>query len=164
MGSKVSLQPKRLKKTEFETICSSIDRQTFLDYYLINGNEAVCTYFNFGLNTMYKLVKYFEIKLTNDQAKYRNKIASQQRVKTLYGVDNNFQRKEVQDLIKVNNLIKYGVENQFQREEIKEKTKKTILNRYGVEFISQAKEIHSKSQTKYLYDNERFDSFPEVAI
>lgn len=164
MGSKVSLQPKRLKKTEFEAICSSIDRQTFLDYYLVNGNEAVCTYFNFGLNTMYKLVKYFEIKLTSDQAKHRNKIASQQRVQALYGVDNNFQRKEVQDLIKINNLNKYGVENQFQREEIKEKTKKTILNKYGVEFISQAKEIHSKSQTKYLYDNKRFDSFPEVAI
>lgn len=164
MGSKVSLQPKRLKKVEFNHLCNTIDKQTFLDYYLNNGNEAVCNQFNFGLNTMYRLVRYFGITLTAEQVKYRNKIATQQRVQALYGVDNNFQRKEVQNLIKANNLTKYGVENQFQRQEIKDKAKETILNRYGVEYIAQAKEVHSKSQTKYFYDNERFDSFPEVAV
>ena len=34
MGSKVSLQPKRLKKAEFAAICNNIDKQIFLDYYL----------------------------------------------------------------------------------------------------------------------------------
>lgn len=164
MGSKVSLQPKRLKKAEFTQLCNTIDRQQFLKYYLANGNEAVCSKFNFGLNTMYRLVKYFEITLTEEQLKYRNKIASSQRVQALYGVDNNFQRKEVQEQVKANNLSKYGVENQFQRPEIKEKTKETILQKYGVEYIAQSKEIKSKAQTKYLYDTERFDSFPELAV
>lgn len=164
MGSKVSLQPKRLKKAEFTQLCNTIDRQQFLEYYLNNGNEAVCSKFNFGLNTMYRLVKYFEITLTEEQLKYRNKIASSQRTQALYGVDNNFQRKEVQAQIKANNLSKYGVENQFQRQEIKERTKETLLQKYGVEYIAQAKETQSKAQTKYLYDNERFDSFPELAV
>ena len=164
MGSKVSLQTKRLKKAEFAAICNNIDKQIFLDYYLNNGNEAVCAHFNFGLNTMYRLVKYFGIKLTNEQLKFRNKIASKQRVQALYGVDNNFQRKEVQNLIKENNISKYGVPNQFQRQEIKDKTKQTLLAKYGVEFIAQSSEIHSRAQTKYLYDNERFDSFPELAV
>ena len=164
MGSKVSLQPKRMKKAEFTQLCNTIDKQQFLDYYLNNGNEAVCSWFNFGLNTMYRLVKYFKITLTEEQLKYRNKIASSQRVQTLYGVDNNFQRKEVQAQIKANNLSKYGVENQFQRQEIKDKTKETLLQKYGVEYSSQSREIQSKAQTKYLYDGERFDSFPEVAV
>ena len=164
MGSRVSLQPKRLKKAEFAAICNNIDKQIFLDYYLNNGNEAVCAHFNFGLNTMYRLIKYFDIKLTAEQLKFRNKIASKQRVQALYGVDNNFQRKEVQNLIKENNISKYGVPNQFQRQEIRDKTKQTLLAKYGVEFIAQSSEIHSRAQTKYLYDNERFDSFPELAV
>ena len=164
MGSKVSLQPKRLKKVEFAAICKNIDKQIFLDYYLNNGNEAVCLHFNFGLNTMYRLVKYFNIKLTNEQIRLRNKIATKQRVQTLYGVDNNFQRKEIQDLIKENNISKYGVPNQFQRQEVKDKIKQTLLAKYGVEFIAQASEIQLKAQTKYMYDNEHFDSFPELAV
>ena len=51
-----------------------------------------------------------------------------------------------------------------ERQEIKDKTKQTLLAKYGVEFIAQSSEIHSRAQTKYLYDNERFDSFPELAV
>lgn len=164
MGSKVSLKPKRMKKAEFLRLCETIDRQYFLDYFLNNGNEAVCTHFNFGLNTMYRLVKNFEIKLTSEQLKYRNKIASEQRVRALHGVNNNFQRRDVQNKIKQNNLIKYGVENQFQRNEIQDKIKQTLLQKYGYEYIAQVRDVYKKSLTKYYFDGESFDSFPEVAV
>jgi hypothetical protein len=132
MGSKVSLQPKRLKKAEFTQLCNTIDRQQFLEYYLNNGNEAVCSKFNFGLNTMYRLVKYFEITLTEEQLKYRNKIASSQRTQALYGVDNNFQRKEVQAQIKSNNLSRATfIINPISKNGVLQlDDNKTIINEY----------------------------------
>ena len=78
-----------------------------------------------------------------------------------YGVENQFQRKEIKDKIRQtclnkwghnshmqstswqNNykqhlLNKYGVENQFQRKEIKDKIRQTCLNKYGVEHYNQS--------------------------
>ena len=41
-----------------------------------------------------------------------------------YGVENQFQRNEIKELIKNNNKLKYGVENPQQNQEIQEKTQK----------------------------------------
>lgn len=38
-----------------------------------------------------------------------------------------------------------------------------ILKKYGVRRYAQTEEFHYKSQHKYLYNNETFDSFPELA-
>lgn len=163
MGSKVSIRTTRQTKKEFEQLCSSTNRQQFFEYYLSNCNEAVCAQYSINLNTMYRLLKYFKFELTKEQLTNRNRIATEQRVMALHGVKNNFERKEVQELIKTNNKIKYGVSNQFQRAEIKNKSKDTSLKKYGVEFYTQTIEYHRIAQTKYIYDNNSFDSFPELA-
>ena len=164
MGSKVSIQNKRLKKHEFEQLCASINREEFLNFYLNNGNEAVCVKYNIGLTPMYRLLKFFNITLTPSQLKYRNKIASSQRVQSLYGVENNFQRKEVQEKIKENLFITYGVVNQFQLDSVKRKSKETCQVKYGADTFSQSKEFRLNSQTKFIYEGIHFDSLPELAV
>lgn len=39
-----------------------------------------------------------------------------------------------------------------------------MLKKYGVRRYAQTEEFHWKSQHKYIYDNEAFDSFPELAL
>ena len=52
---------------------------------------------------------------------------------------------------------KYGVENQFQRKEVKEKAKETCLNKYGTEYYQSTDEYEQKvkltKKLRYGYEN-----------
>jgi hypothetical protein len=56
--------------------------------------------------------------------------------------------------------IKYGVENQFQRKDIKEKIKIINIKNFGVEYPSQSKEIllKGKKTKKEKYGNENYNN------
>lgn len=104
-----------------------------------------------------------------------------------YGVKHASQATEVKEKTKQTNLIKYGVESVFASEEIKnkikqtcnekygvdiitqsaqfkEKTKQTTLEKYGVEYYAQSLYFHKQAKKQYQYNNEHFDSFPELCI
>lgn len=62
-------------------------------------------------------------------------------------------------------IEKYGVENVFQSEEIKEKIKQSMKVNYGVEHFFQSELNMSKSVfRKYVFNDEYFDSLPELAV
>lgn len=144
MGSSVTVKKPRLKKDEYEMLKQKIGSEQFYTYYLNNGNEAVCQYFGISLGTMYRLLKDFNIKLTQDQKVNRNKIATEQIILAKYGVNSAFEIPMAQEKIKNTNLKHYGVENPFQATEVKNKIKQTCLNKYGVEYAAQAKSIKDK--------------------
>jgi hypothetical protein len=70
---------------------------------------------------------------------YRKKLHTEK-----YGVENPYQRKDIQDKIKSQNVEKYGVENVFQATKIKDKIKETNKERYGVENPNQNKLVREK--------------------
>lgn len=91
-----------------------------------------------------------------------------------YGSECFARTAEWKEKIKRTNLEKYGVENTFQAEEFKEKIKATNLEKYGYEYYSQTENYkkglfekfgtyHAPSK-KYIYENEYFDSFPELCF
>lgn len=61
-----------------------------------------------------------------------------------YGVENQFQREDVKEKIKADNLEKYGVEFNSQRNDMKKKIIETCLEKYGVEYPLQNEEIKEK--------------------
>lgn len=67
-----------------------------------------------------------------------------------YGVENPFQRKDIQEKIKKTNLKKHGVEYAQQSESIRKKSEKTCLKNHGVKHALQNKEILKKAQDKSL--------------
>lgn len=81
-----------------------------------------------------------------------------------YGVDNPFQAKEINEKIKQHNLDEYGVEYSWQREDVKQRIKETNIERYGYESAMQNPEIRAKGQFNILYDNNSFDSYPELCL
>ena len=100
-----------------------------------------------------------------------------------YGTLNTIQAACVKEKIKKSNMQKYGVPYTLQLEQVRDKAKqtklkrygnanyvnseqykKTCLEKYGVENYSMTKEFHSKKQTRYEFNNERFDSFPELCF
>ena len=72
-----------------------------------------------------------------------------------YGVTNGGGSKEVIEKIKQTNLEKYGCEYYFQADEFKNKAKNTLKEKYGI--------YHSPKST-YIYQDQYFDSFPELCI
>lgn len=157
MGSIITTQRPRMKKSDYEALKKNLDREHFYNFYLNNCNDFVCDEFNINLNTLYRLVKELDIKLTPEQFKYRNKVASEQKSLETFGVTNPFAATIVQDRIKETNLAKYGVENPFAADEIKDKIKQTNLEKYGVENVSQNPDITQKAKNtcieKYGVDN-----------
>lgn len=81
-----------------------------------------------------------------------------------YGVENPQKCPAIKAKIQTTNLNKYGYTCCLLNEEIKAKSIVTNLTKYGVEHFSQTKEFHSKSIKRYKYDNEVFDSLPELAL
>lgn len=91
-----------------------------------------------------------------------------------YGTTNGGASKEAQEKIKATNLKKYGVKSSFQVEEIKEKIKQTNLKKYGVPSYTQTEKYRNNLFEKYgayhaptkryIYNNEYFDSFPELCL
>ena len=70
----------------------------------------------------------------------------------LYGVENVFQLKEMQDKMKIINIEKYGVENVFYLKEFQDKAKQTCLEKYGVEYYNQT-EKSIEQRVKSFYKN-----------
>lgn len=64
---------------------------------------------------------------------------------------------------KATNLKKYGVDHIAKMPLFQHLIEQTMLNRYGVRRYAQTVDFHFKSQHKYKYNNETFDSFPELA-
>lgn len=146
MGSKVTLHRARIKKSEYEALKNSLDCDYFYNFYLNNCNDYVCREFNINLSTVYMLVRDFDISLTAEQKKYRNKISGEQKCLEIHGVLNPFAAKSVQEKIKETNLSKYGVENIFAADCTKDKIKQTNLERYGTEYASQNKDVIQKTR------------------
>lgn len=76
------------------------------------------------------------------------------------GVQYPTQNKEIMDKQRHTNISKYGREYGFDYE----KSKDTLLSRYGVEHYTQTLEYHRKAKKHYIYNNESFDSFPELCV
>lgn len=84
----------------------------------------------------------------------------------------------IKEKVRQTNIQKYGVENPFQSEKVKEKSKQTCLSKYGCEYITQSSKYktHAKKvlferygvyhapSYKFAYNNEYFDSFPELCF
>lgn len=157
LGSITNTHYPRMKKAEYEKLKKEINREYFYNYYLNNCNDYICKKFNINLSTVSRLVKDFEIKLTDEQIRQKIKIATEQKCLERYGVVNPFASKKVQEKIKETNIAKYGVENPFAAEEIKNKIKQTSLEKYGVKYTSQSSEVKQKIREtcleKYGVDN-----------
>lgn len=61
-------------------------------------------------------------------------------------------------------LKKYGVTHPMQDDSIKAKLEQSLLDKYGVRNYVQTTEYHKKAKKKYIYDNQKFDSIPELAL
>lgn len=157
MGSTVSISRPRIKKADYENLKKNIDKEYFYIFYLNNCNDYVCKEFEINLSTLYKLLKDFEIKLTAEQLKHKNKIASEQKCLELFGKRSSFAVEATKAKIKETNFNKYGVVNPFAAEEVKNKIKQTNVDRYGVEYTSQSPEVKQKIKAaclkKYGVDN-----------
>ena len=100
-----------------------------------------------------------------------------------FGVDSPAKNEKIKQKIKTTKFIKYGNENYnnieknkqtclekygykhvFQADEIKLKIQNTYIEKYGVTHSSQIPHIQKKRAAKYTYNNELFDSFPELCV
>lgn len=61
-------------------------------------------------------------------------------------------------------LKKYGVEAVAQNKEIQKKQIESNLERYGVKNYSQTKEARRNRRSQYVFDNQYFDSRPELSF
>lgn len=93
-----------------------------------------CSYFK---NKKTKLEKYGDENFSNKE-KYKQTCLER------YGVDNIFERKEIKEKIKNNNLKKYGFESPNSSEIVKENKKKSFLNKYGVDNYFKTEEYKNK--------------------
>lgn len=104
-------------------------------------------------------------------------------VKDRYNCDNVFQLKKIKDKSRNTCQKKYNcnyyaqtVESRIKHKEywqaisadektaIYKKMKDTRLKKYGVKYYAQTIDFHKQSQHKYFYNNEVFDSLPELAV
>lgn len=81
-----------------------------------------------------------------------------------YGVEYATQTDNMKEKTKRTCLIKYGTKWAGQDKVSKEKRKKTCLDRYGVECSLQSYGCREHLHAKYLFDNVKLDSAPEVAF
>ena len=92
---------KRLTNEQYLEKRASIDPIEFRQFFLENCNEAVCAKYSISMNVMRRLQKDFRISLTEDEAKTRNKRASEQRFAEKHsGYKNAFSMKETQDKVR----------------------------------------------------------------
>ena len=81
-----------------------------------------------------------------------------------YGVDNPMKSEEIRQKAYATNIKRYGTSVSILNKEIREKSKKTCLKRYGTEFYVESSDFHHKCLKKYFYDNQYFDSLPELSL
>lgn len=169
-------------------------RQKYGNENYNNREKAKETCFEkYGVDNIYKSDIFKENMIKLNQEKYGYNYNSQaQEVKdkkrktcqNKFGVNCPFQAEEVKEKIKETNLNNLGVEYPTQSDIVMnkqkltnlerynreygfdyEKSKQYFLDKYGVEYYTQTLEYHQKAKKKhYVYDNESFDSFPELAL
>lgn len=81
-----------------------------------------------------------------------------------FGVDNPQKNKDIHNKTKMTMLTRYGVDNFTKTPEYIEKTKATCLQKYGTEHYSQTTDFHKNYKKHFIYNNQSFDSFPELAF
>ena len=58
----------------------------------------------------------------------------------------------------------FGVDNPLQSIEVQKKHQQTCIDNFGVPYPMQNHEIYRKAKAKYFYDDQWFDSAPEIAF
>ena len=81
-----------------------------------------------------------------------------------YGATCVYAADEIKDKIKRTFQERYGCDYAMQNEQIIAKANNTMLEKYGVMHYAQTREFHLISHHKYKYENETFDSFPELCL
>lgn len=79
-----------------------------------------------------------------------------------YGVDNYSKTDEYKEKVRKTNLEKYGAEYYSQTNECKEKVVKTSLLKFNAYNYSQTEESHHYHKSSIMYDDQPFDSIPEL--
>lgn len=131
-------------------------------------------------------IPHVEAARQTDETKQKRVASRQKTYKEKYGVINNSQLPDYiekvrqtniekygsveasyalrQEKLKQTSLERYGTEHPMQCEQIKDRLKETFFLKYGVENYAQTSEYHQKARKRYEYDNQRFDSIPELAL
>lgn len=65
------MERKRITKEEYQKLKSTINVQEFKDFFKVNCNDYVCNHYNITISTMYKLLKDFNIALTEEEKRKR---------------------------------------------------------------------------------------------
>lgn len=81
-----------------------------------------------------------------------------------YGHKSPKQSEEIKHKTAETCRLKYGVTNVMQHAPIRAKAAQTCLERYGVESPLQTEQALKNRRSKYAYNNEAFDSFPELCF
>lgn len=138
---------------ENKNICAYCKRvQTMLRKYGVENNSQLQTNKDKIRETRQNQSKAYK---ENKQNKVRKTILEK------YGVDNYFKRT---DLVKKDWLEKYGVDNPSKNKSIRQKQKDTCLRKYGNTIYANTEKGQENRKQKYNYDNQNFDSKPELAF
>lgn len=81
-----------------------------------------------------------------------------------YGATRYSKTNECKEKTKQAILDKYGVYSTAILPEVREKTIQTNLERYGAYCFFKTLDFHKKAYKHYIYDNQAFDSLPELAV
>lgn len=113
---------------------------------IVTGEKCIRT-----IDSIIKLSNHSLQKIDlSDKTLFMNKKNSRkQRMINLYGVENNFQRKEIKEKAKETNIKKYGVSNYTKTDEYKIKAKKTRKERYGDENFNNREKTKETNIKKY---------------
>ena len=160
---KLSIEAKKYLENRYNDIFRSY-KETI--YRIIHNIEylPLCPECGQPVKIRYRYDKLYYHTCGNDTCIYKRKgNGPKETCIQKYGVENQFQRKEIKEKIKEtnlqkygcishtqniewktkeikNNIQKYGVENHFQRKEIKEKIKEQNIKKYGVDHYSKTNE------------------------
>lgn len=85
-------------------------------------------------------------------------------LKKNFNVDNPMKSQDILKFRKLNCLQKNGVEHPMQLFENKEKVMRTNKQKYGENWYIQSKEAQKYRRQSYIFDNQSFDSKPELAF
>ena len=131
---------------------------------IIKSKEDVKSQIESGFLKRYDVKRPFCSKEIQDKIKENNK--------NKYGVENNFQREDIKEKIKKTCLEKYGAEyysqsldyhNKVNYDSMVKKNKETQFNKYGCWYNQTLMAAKTRNHF-YSYDNEKFDSLPELAL
>lgn len=94
--------------------------------------------------------------------------AAQEKIKQTnlerYGHEWSMQSNAIRERARQSCLDKYGADSYLKTKAGQQAIEESMLKKYGVRRYAQTEEFHWKSQHKYIYGEEAFDSFPELAL